>query len=326
MRFAAHWGEATLRAIRDVAPTIRVFDLVPQAGHLLPFAPGAHLDIGVMVNGQPETRSYSLIGETGGDSYRIGVRRRADSRGGSDYLWSLAPGARLAITAPKSAFTLDFEHSEFLLVAGGIGITPLIGMAGLLKRRGARLRLLHAARQRADLGFEAELGTLLGVDYVPMLSEEGRRIDLGAEFARLAPDALCALCGPMPMLDAARRLWAAAGRPAANLRWETFGSSGRLGAEDFRVRVPRHGVDLVVPRTMTLLDALERAGIGVISDCRRGECGLCAMDVLAVQGEIDHRDVFFSDHEKAANGRICACVSRATGTLTLDSDYRPDAI
>jgi vanillate O-demethylase ferredoxin subunit len=81
----------------------------------------------------------------------------------------------------------------------------------------------------------------------------------------------------------------------------------------------------MVPADTTLLDALEAAGIDTISDCRRGECGLCAMDVLAVQGEMDHRDVFLSAHEKQQNTRMCVCVSRVVGELTLDSAWRPDA-
>jgi ferredoxin len=89
--------------------------------------------------------------------------------------------------------------------------------------------------------------------------------------------------------------------------------------------VPRHGASLTVSAGESLLDALEAAGIEVMSDCKRGECGLCAMDVLAVEGEIDHRDVFLSEHEKQSNQRICACVSRVVGRITLDSAWRPEA-
>ena len=93
----------------------------------------------------------------------------------------------------------------------------------------------------------------------------------------------------------------------------------------FRVLVPRHQLDITVSADCSLLDALDQAGVMTISDCKRGECGLCAMDVLAVDGEIDHRDVFLSDAEKDEGRSICACVSRVVGTITLDSAYRPDA-
>ena len=113
-------------------------------------------------------------------------------------------------------------------------------------------------------------------------------------------------------------------RPLPDLRFETFGSSGRLPTQAFKLRVPRHELEIEVPANSTLLEALEAAGVQTLWDCRRGECGLCAMDVLSVDGEIDHRDVFLSDHEKKSNCRVCACVSRAVGTLTIDSAYRPD--
>lgn len=325
MRYAVTWQEATLRAVTDLTADIREFRIVPAAG-CRSFLPGAHIDLALTIGDLPETRSYSLVGEPGDGHYRIAVKRRADSRGGSAYLWSLAPGARLTITEPKSAFELEFGRREYLLIAGGIGITPLVGMASLLRRRGDRVRLLYAARRSADLAYLEPLRALLGDDLEIFTSEAGRRIDFAAAFATLGPDALCALCGPMPMLEDARRAWNAAGRPIADLRWETFGTSGRLAAEAFTVRLPRHGLELVVPRNRTLLDTLEEAGIDVIHDCRKGECGLCAMDILAIDGAIDHRDVFFSDHEKQESRKLCACVSRATGTLTLDTDYRPDAL
>ena len=127
------------------------------------------------------------------------------------------------------------------------------------------------------------------------------------------------------MLEALKRAWQAAGRPIADLRFETFGSSGRLATQSFEVRIPRHDLTITVPADCTLLDALDAAGVQTLSDCRRGECGLCAMDVLAIDGEIDHRDVFLAEHEKHEGRRICACVSRAVGTLTIDSAWRPDA-
>ena len=83
-------------------------------------------------------------------------------------------------------------------------------------------------------------------------------------------------------------------------------------------------LDITVPAGCSLLDALEGAGVQALSDCRRGECGLCAMDVLAVDGQIDHRDVYLSAHERQANSRICACVSRVVGSVTLDTAWRPD--
>jgi ferredoxin len=155
-------------------------------------------------------------------------------------------------------------------------------------------------------------------------AERGGFIDFEAEITQLPPKALMYVCGPVPMLDAARKAWAKTGRPIADLRYETFGSSGRFAPQAFRVKIPRHNLDITVPADNGLLDELEMAGVQAMYDCRRGECGLCAMDVLSVDGEIDHRDVFLSDEEKASNKRICVCVSRVVGEITLDSAYRAD--
>ena len=106
----------------------------------------------------------------------------------------------------------------------------------------------------------------------------------------------------------------------------TFGSSGLLPTEAFTVRIRETGAEIVVPRERSMLDALNDAGYEVISDCRRGECGVCCIDIADVAGDVDHRDVFLSEHEKRGGRKICACVSRATGTVTVDTLYRQDAI
>lgn len=156
--------------------------------------------------------------------------------------------------------------------------------------------------------------------------DEGKRLDLDALFDSLPKGALALFCGPMRMLDAARHAWIGAGHPLPDLRYETFGSSGTLPTEAFRVRLKGSNVELEIPRERSMLDVLNASGHDVMYDCKRGECGLCAIDVVDVDGEIDHRDVFFSDHQKESNQKICACVSRARGTITVDTLLRADAI
>jgi vanillate O-demethylase ferredoxin subunit len=124
------------------------------------------------------------------------------------------------------------------------------------------------------------------------------------------------------MLEAARTAWNAAGRDPARLRFETFGSSGASPAEAFRVMLVDTGHELLVPANRSLLDVLEESGIGVVSDCRRGECGVCMVQIVDVDGVVDHRDVFMSQHEHEENRTLCACVSRASGTLRIDSGLR----
>jgi vanillate O-demethylase ferredoxin subunit len=193
-----------------------------------------------------------------------------------------------------------------------------------LRRKGHKYRLAFANRARAGIPFHDELAAAHGEKLELFVSEEGRRIDIAQEIDKLAPDGQLYLCGPMGLLDAAKAAWKAAGRPVTNLRFETFGTAGHHAPEPFVVKIPRLGKEIIVAENETMLHAMAKAGIGVMSDCERGECGLCAIDVLACDSEIDHRDVFFNEDERRANTKICACVSRAIGgTLTVDTAYRP---
>ena len=327
MKSDLQWMQAQVVALRDLTPTVREFELRPESGEALPYEPGAHLQVQVMTaQGRLQTRSYSLVGEGDGRSWRIAVKRLDDGRGGSLAMWGRAPGDRLQVSAPQNHFPLDLSAPGYLLVAGGIGVTPLVLMAERLgahaKRSGVPVRMLYGARHAGEFAYLAQLQAALGEG---VSAHEGTApIDFAAAIAALPPGGQLYTCGPVPMLEAVQRAWEAAGRAPADLRFETFGSSGRLAAQAFTVRIPRHDLAITVPADCTLLEALDAAGVETLWDCKRGECGLCAMDVLAVDGEIDHRDVFLSEHEKQATTRICACVSRAVGTLTLDSAYRPD--
>lgn len=328
MKSDLQWMQAQVVALRDVTPTVREFELRPESGFAADHEPGAHLQVQVLTaQGRVQTRSYSLVGEGDGRCWRIAVKRLDDGRGGSLAMWRLAVGDRLQVSAPQNHFPLDLSAPGYLLVAGGIGITPLVLMAQRLaahaKRTGVPVKMLYGARNADELGYLQHLREALGGD---VEAHEGSApIDFAAAIAALPPGGQLYTCGPVPMLEAVKRAWHAAGRAIADLRFETFGSSGRLATQSFMVRIPRHDLAITVPADCTLLDALDAAGVQTLSDCRRGECGLCAMDVISVDGEVDHRDVFLSEHEKKSTTRICACVSRAVGTLTLDSAYRADS-
>src|SRR5258708_9769621 len=324
MRFAERWINCTVHAIRDVAPAIREFVLRPAGPRCENYATGSHINVGVFVDGRPEARCYSLVGDFGPDGYRIAVRRAPDSRGGSLYMWSLQPGARVEISTPTSLFEIDWTRRSYCLIAGGIGITPILGIAGMLNRRNAAMELHYAVTSRRDAAFLDELSGMLGDRLIIHATDEANRIELDDTFRRLPPDSSTILCGPLRLLEAARRSWTSAGRAPADLRYETFGSSGLLPTESFRVRIDRSGREIVVPENKSLLDALNEAGFEVISDCQRGECGVCAIDVVAVDGKIDHRDVFFSDHQKGEGSKICPCVSRAVGAITVNTLYQGD--
>jgi vanillate monooxygenase ferredoxin subunit len=322
MRFANKWMKCTVHATRDVTSAIREIVLRPEEAGVEPYPIGSHINVGVLIDGRPETRCYSLVGESNPAGYRVAVRLASDSRGGSRYMWTLKPGARVEVSSPASLLEVDWSKKSYCLIAGGIGVTPMVGIAGALMRRNVDIKFHYAVKSRADAAFLDELSVLLGDRLIVHASDEGKRIDLDHTFAGLPPNAPTILCGPMRLLEAARRSWTAAGRPPADLRYETFGSSGLLPTASFRVRIDRSGREIPVPENKSMLDALNEAGFEVISDCQRGECGVCAIDIVAVDGQIDHRDVFFSDSQKRANAKICPCVSRAVGAITVNTFYR----
>ncbi|MBC7994553.1 MAG: oxidoreductase [Rhizobacter sp.] len=324
MKNSQTWHPAHIRAHRDLSPTVREFEIRPEGG-VKPWTVGSHLKLRVLVDGREETRSYSLVGLHDQEVYRIAVKRAEPSRGGSRYMWGLEAGAELLIGEPNNHFELAFNAPQFLLVAGGIGITPLVGMAQLLQAKGADVRMRYAARSDQELVLADVVRQSLGERLQTFCSDAGQRLNLDAEIAALAPRAQMLVCGPIGLLDAARDAWERAQHPPADLRFETFGNSGHHQAQPFWVELPRHQLRIEVPADRSLLDVLNEAGVETLFDCCRGECGLCAMDVLSVQGEIDHRDVFLSPHEQQANQRLCACVSRVSGGgVVLDTAYRAD--
>jgi len=325
MRFTEQWSWCTVESFNDVTPAIREFRLRPENGRLPPCPAGSHIGVTVLIDGQPARRCYSLVENGDAGTYRIAVRLAPDSRGGSRGMWNLQAGARIEISNPASLLEIDWTRKNYCLIAGGIGITPITGIAAALHRRNIDAALHYAVKSHSDAAFLDELSALLGDRLTVHASDEGARLDLAATFRALPDDAIAIMCGPMRMLEAARRAWNDLGRAPADLRYETFGSSGLKPTTEFRVRLKDTGTELVVPQNGSMLDALNGAGFEVISDCQRGECGVCAIDVVAVEGEIDHRDVFFSDQQKHDNRKICPCVSRAIGVVTIDTLYRPEA-
>jgi ferredoxin-NADP reductase len=326
MRFHTEWTPARIERTADITPTIRLFEIAPQ-GLTRSWSPGAHMQVQVQVDGRDETRTYSLIDLGGQDHrYRIAVKRMDDRMGGSRHMWSLKADDPLTISQPHNQFELSLNAPSFTLVAGGVGITPLVSMARTLSHGDKPVHLHYAVRSPEEAAFASELKAWLGDRLSLYVRSEGRRMDLATIVADIPADGELYVCGPIGMLEAVRELWAENDRNIGLLRYETFATGGHHANQEFSVAIPRLGIELQVPAHQTLLSALEQAGVDMLSDCRRGECGLCAVDVLGCDAPIDHRDVFFSQHQKAANKKLCACVSRpAGGRLEIDTAYRGQA-
>ena len=321
MRNRVEWRDATVADIQTIADDVRHITFAVD-GAVPRFDPGSHSNFRVEINGQPATRTYTIIPAPPGH-IAVAVKLHPQSRGGSRYMWSLEQGQPMRLTLPENRFELSWRAPHYLLLAGGIGITPIYGMAKALAARGASLRVVYGARSRGLMAFADEMADLLGDRLVLRDNSAAEFIDLAAEFAALPPDAECYLCGPLGMLEAAKAAWAASGRPTSRLRYEVFGDSGLFAEKSFTVEVLNRDVSVPVRSDQTLLEALIGAGVEMIYDCQRGECGLCAVTIVEKDAAVDHRDVFLSAEEKAENHRMCACVSRLSeGHGVIDIGYR----
>lgn len=306
------WQDATVVECVDVAEGIRRVVLEPA----LPVAarPGEHIDVLVQLpDGRDDTRSYSIAGASpDGRRLAVSVSRRPDSRGGSEFMHAREPGDAMRITQPLQDFPLRVGAPSYVLVAGGVGITAIRGMASTLKRLGADYRLHYVGNSRERMAYLDTLQATHGDRLRAHVSRDMGRFSVPELLETVPADAELYMCGPIRLMEEIRRTWERGGRDMTALRYETFGSSGWFDAEPFRVEVPRLGVTVDVRAGESMLEALERAGVDMMYDCRRGECGLCEVDILELDGWVDHRDVFYSERQKAPNKKMCCCVSRVT--------------
>ncbi|MGW4832756.1 PDR/VanB family oxidoreductase [Amycolatopsis japonica] len=292
--------KTVLDRVEPVADGVVSLVLRGAEGPLAAWEPGAHVDLSL-----PNwlTRQYSLCGDPADrGSYRVAVRHDRLSRGGSEYVHLfLRAGRTLDVSLPRNNFPL-LPAPEYLFIAGGIGITPIMPM---LAAAGDSARLVYVGRSEATMPFAAELKAEYG-DRV-RLHTDGRP-DFAALAAGLGPDALVYCCGPASMLDAAEAAF-----PAYRLHLERFRPVAKEFAPDvpFEAHCVRSGRTVPVAAEESLLDALNHAGFRIPSGCSEGVCGSC--EIRVVGGEPEHRDDI-----GAPDGRMYCCVSRASSRLDVD--------
>lgn len=308
------WQRATVVDAVEVASGIRRIVLAPESP--VRADPGTHLDLMVDIDGRRERRSYSIVDASPSGEIALSVFRTPTSRGGSIAMHALAVGDVLEVTQPLQNFPLRHGAPRYLLLAGGVGITAIAAMARSLARVKADFTLVYAGRSRAAMAYLAELQHELGDRISVHVDDEGTTMSVASLVADIDESTEVYMCGPIRLMDAVRRAWDDRGLPPQQLRYETFGASGWFDPEEFTVRIPKLGVEAVVPKGRSMLEALEDAGVDMMFDCRRGECGLCEVRVLELSGDVDHRDVFYSDRQKEARAKICCCVSRVVSTGT----------
>lgn len=309
------WQSATVMAVSDVATGIRRIELDPSAPKHA--EPGSHIDLMVAINGEQERRSYSVVESIdGGSTLVISVFKVPVSRGGSVFMHTLKPGDSLSITQPLQNFPLRVVAERYVLLAGGIGITAIMNMAEVLRNVKADYTLVYAGRSRAAMAYLQDLQEIHGARLQVHVDDEGTTLDVNNLVGGVDPETELYMCGPIRLMDAVRRAWTERELALPNLRYETFGNSGWYDPEEFLVRIPRLGIEAKVGQGRSMLEALEDAGVDMMFDCRKGECGLCEVRILDLDGAVDHRDVFYSERQHHAKEKMCCCVSRAVSSPT----------
>lgn len=305
--------------VEDVQPLtdrVSAFRIAAANGAPLPgWTAGAHIEVDIAGG----TRSYSLVSFTPipqtPDSYTIAVQREEDGTGGSRAMHDLKPGDTLRFCAPKNDFPVT-PTADAVLLAGGIGVTPLISMATTLQDAGRTIRFHYAGRSAPLMAYAGELETKFQETFTLHCDDDTSALNLDALIATLG-DAHLYVCGPRGMIDAARAKADAAGVPTDRVHFELFeAATPQDGDTAFEVQI-NDGTVFTIPPDRSIIDVLEENDIDVIYDCQRGDCGICQCDVI--EGEPDHRDVVLSAAERAAGDVMQICVSRAkSARLVLD--------
>ncbi len=302
---------------RNAAEGVVVLDLADPSGAGLPaWAPGAHVDL---VLSAELVRPYSLCGDAADrTTYRVGVLREPDGRGGSVAVHDrLAVGAPVHVRGPRNHFPL-VTSPRYLFVAGGIGITPLVPMVAEAEAAGAQWQLVYGGRSRRSMAFADDLTVQYGSKVVLRPQDQEGLLDLDALLGTLSPDTLVYCCGPEPLLLAVEA--ACASWPAGSLHVERFSPKTQgepVLSTSFEVELAASGRTVVVLPDQSILQAVEGAGVQVLSSCQEGTCGTCETPLL--EGLADHRDSLLTLEEQQAQDTIFICVSRAAcPKLVLD--------
>jgi vanillate monooxygenase ferredoxin subunit len=303
------------------AQDIASFELVKPDGSALPaFSAGSHIDVQ-----RPGglTRQYSLCNDAAEKHrYRIAVLRDAGSRGGSAAMHdAVKEGDTLLISRPRNHFPL-VHAQRTLLFAGGIGVTPLLAMAQRLATLGADFTLHYCTRSPGRTAFRHDIAAAAFAPSVQFHFDDGdpaQKLDLDRALGAPQAGTHIYVCGPTGFIDAVVKAADRLGWSKEQVHLEYFGAAPQDTAGDraFQVKIASSGAVYDVPADRSVVQALQSHGIEILTSCEQGVCGTCITRVL--QGECDHRDLYFTDEEKAANDQFTPCCSRSkTKVLVLD--------
>lgn len=308
---------AVVAGITPEADGVFSVHLVPETGSFPRWAPGAHIDLELAPG---LVRQYSLCGDASEpDRWRLGILREPQSRGGSEFVHNqLAVGDVIHCSMPRNNFEL-VDAEEYLFIAGGIGVTPLLPMIAACEERGAAWRLVYGGRKQASMAFATELGRYGDkVQFWPQ--DHCGIIDLESLLGRPRAGLAVYCCGPGVLLDAVEGFSTQWTDPTVELHLERFRPKADALAGPntaFEVEIDSTGEVLVVEADRSIIETLEAAGHHVPTSCREGTCGTC--ETVVLEGTPDHRDSYLTPAEKASNEIMMLCCSRAcTKRLVLD--------
>lgn len=307
---------------RIEADAIASFELISVDGAELPaFSAGSHIDVEVPGG---FVRQYSLCNKfIDKNHYLIAVLKEDEGRGGSRAMHEIVQeGDVLRIRAPRNSFALKEGNHPNLLLAGGIGVTPILCMAEQLAVAGSDFEMHYCARSKSRMAFRERIEASSYAARAHFHFDDGppeQKIDFSSIFSGLNKLTHVYVCGPKGFIDAALGAARAASLADEQLHFEPFAANAELCKENaaFEVRLAHSGIRVHVHSGETVVHALERAGVSVMTSCEVGVCGTCLTRVLS--GEVDHRDSFLTADERAANDRFTPCCSRAkSDCLVLD--------
>jgi vanillate O-demethylase ferredoxin subunit len=314
----------TVRVARKAqeATDICTFELVDvKGGPLPPFSAGSHVDVHLPGG---LTRQYSLCNDPKETHrYLIGVLRDPASRGGSKAMHEqVKEGQELQVSAPKNHFPLAHDARRNLLLAGGIGVTPILCMAERLAITGAEFEMHYCSRSRERMAFHQRITSAGFANKVQFHFDDGaaaQKLDMSAVLAKPQPGTHLYVCGPKGFMDAVLTTARAQGWPESQLHYEFFAAEVAKSDSDasFEIKLASSGRIVMVPKDKTVTQALSEAGVEVQTSCEQGVCGTFLTRVI--EGVPDHKDMYLTPEEQAANDQFTPCCSRSkTPMLVLD--------
>jgi len=312
----------TVRVARKtpLATGICSLELVAEGGGALPaFTAGSHVDVHLPGG---LTRQYSLCNSPAETHrYVLGVLRDAASRGGSAAVHDqVAEGDTLHISAPRNHFALAPDAKNSLLFAGGIGVTPILSMAGHLSDAGAAFNMHYCTRSAERTAFREHIAASAFASRVTHHFDDGdaaQKLDLPTLLIKPSAGTHLYVCGPKGFMDAVLATARAQGWPEAQLHYEFFGAGVVHADTDagFDVKIASTGKVIEVPKHKTVVQALSDAGVDIMTSCEQGVCGTCLTRVL--EGTPDHKDSYLLPEEQAANDQFMPCCSRAKSRMLV---------